>query len=63
MWLCAPAWLPVVVIEKNLVNIWGAMLAFCLALLELSKAKGGPMTGLAGVPGGADEVRVARSAA
>jgi hypothetical protein len=43
------------VIEKNLVNIWGAILALCLALLELSKAKGGPMTGLARVPGGAGE--------
>jgi hypothetical protein len=57
------SWLPVVVIERNLVNIWGVMLALCLALLELSKAKGGPMTGLARVPGGAGEVRVARSVA
>ena len=35
-----------VVIDKNLVNIWGDMLALCLALLELLKAKGGPMTSL-----------------
>jgi hypothetical protein len=41
----------------------GAMLALCLALLELLKAKGGPTTGLARVPGGAGEVRVARSVA
>ena len=45
-------WLPVVVIEKTEFGKWCDVGS--LALLELSKAKGGSMTGLARVPGGAE---------
>ena len=52
-----------VVIEKNLVNGGGCDVGSLSGFVELSKAKGGPMTGLARVPGGAGEVSGARSAA
>ena len=41
-------------------GVWCSVCSLA-ALLELSKAKGGPTTGLARVPGGAGEVCVARS--